>query len=240
MPRRRDPFLTARWTNLALITYDVEPALLDPILPPDCIADTRDGRAFVSLVAFDFLDTRVLGIRWPTFVNFPEINLRFYVRDRETGQRGVSFVRELVPQRFVAWVARVVYNEPYLAVPMTSNVELRNGRIDVRHAAIIDRSENVIHVSARDETFRPAPDSIEHFFKEHAWGFGRTRGGRLLRYEVAHPEWDVYREPVIEQLDWDFGAIYGERWAFLSTALPYSLVLAAGSEIAVYPKGAGL
>src|SRR4051812_2159224 len=90
------PFLTARWSNLCLLTYAVPRALLTPRLPPGLELDTRpgladgptadrfapDGPAFVSLVAFDFLDTRVLGVPWPGYRNFPEINLRFYVRRR--------------------------------------------------------------------------------------------------------------------------------------------------------------
>src|SRR5688572_29057707 len=113
MPR---PFLTARWTDLFLATYAVPPALLEPRLPPGLALDTRDGQAFVSLVAFQFLDTRVLGIPWPGYRHFAELNLRFYVR--QGTERGVVFLREFVPQRFVAWVARWVYNEPYLAAPL--------------------------------------------------------------------------------------------------------------------------
>src|SRR3954469_20731239 len=110
------PFLTARWSNLCLLTYAVPPALLEPRLPPGLDLDLRDGQAFVSLVAFDFLDTRVLGVPWPGFRNFPEINLRFYARRGD--ERGVVFVREWVPQRLVAWLARTLYNEPYAAAAM--------------------------------------------------------------------------------------------------------------------------
>ena len=105
-------FLTARWSNLCLFTYAVPADLLRRRVPPGLELDRREGlagEAFVSLVAFDFLDTRVLGVPWPGFRNFPEINLRFYVR-RPTpdggAERGVVFVREFVPQRLVAWMAR--------------------------------------------------------------------------------------------------------------------------------------
>src|SRR5215831_17753645 len=97
------PFLTARWSNLFLATYAVPPSLLWKRLPPGLELDMRDGQAFVSLVAFDFHDTRVLGIPWPGYRNFPELNLRFYVR--HGADRGVMFVREFVAQRLVAWVA---------------------------------------------------------------------------------------------------------------------------------------
>src|SRR4051794_41098406 len=98
-------FLTARWSNLCLFTYAVPRPLLEPRLAPGLELDTRDGQSFVSLVAFDFLDTRVLGVPWPGYRNFPEINLRFYVRRPlpDGGfERGVMFVREFVPQWFVA------------------------------------------------------------------------------------------------------------------------------------------
>src|SRR3954471_19004784 len=113
-------FLTARWSNLCLLTYAVPPALLEPRLPRGLSLDLRDGQAFVSLVAFDFLDTRVLGVPWPGYRNFPEINLRFYVRHRE--ERGVVFVREFVPRRLVAFLARAIYGEPYVAARMTSQI----------------------------------------------------------------------------------------------------------------------
>jgi uncharacterized protein YqjF (DUF2071 family) len=226
-------FLSARWTNLALITYAFDPRVLDPILPPGCVADTVDGRAFASLVAFDFLDTRVLGVRWPGFVHFPEINLRYYVRGPD-GRRGVAFVGELVPQRLVAWMARTLYNEPYRAVPMTSRVEEDERTITMRHAATIGGREQTLHVVGAKPSHVPATDSVEHFFKEHEWGFGTRRGGRLVTYRVVHDVWAVY--PVAShELNLDVGLAYGERWAFLDDATPRHVALAAGGPVKVYP-----
>jgi uncharacterized protein YqjF (DUF2071 family) len=91
-PRPPWPFLTARWTNVFLATFSVPPSLLLSRLPDGLDLDTRGGHAFASLVCFDFLDTRVLGIPWPGFRNFSEVNLRFYVRRGD--ERGVVFVRE--------------------------------------------------------------------------------------------------------------------------------------------------
>src|ERR1700724_1878896 len=102
-------FLTARWSNLFLATYAVPPALLEKRLPPGLHLDTRDGNAFVSLVAFEFLDTRVLGVPWPGYRNFPELNLRYYVR--RGPERGVVFLREFVGLHLVSWIARNVFNE---------------------------------------------------------------------------------------------------------------------------------
>src|SRR4051812_21173831 len=102
------PFLTAEWRNLFLATYAVPPPLLEPHLARGLSLDLRDGQAFVSLVAFEFLHTRVLGVPWPGYRNFGELNLRYYVRHvgkDGVEQRGVSFLREFVPRRLIAWLA---------------------------------------------------------------------------------------------------------------------------------------
>jgi uncharacterized protein YqjF (DUF2071 family) len=228
------PFLTARWSHLCLLTYAVPPSLLQNRVPPGLELDTRDGQAFVSLVAFDFLDTRVLGVSCPGFRNFPEINLRFYVH--RGSERGVVFVREFVPQRFVAWVARTVYNEPYYAAPMRSTLRDEPDRITVEHSLTYGGRTQTLTVSGSKPAVRPVETSTEHFFKEHQWGYGIDRRGRGIRYEVQHPVWEVY--PVLSyHLDWDWAGVYGTEWKLLDGKEPYSTVLALGSEVAVFPKG---
>lgn len=232
--RPRWPFLTAQWTNVLLATYAVPRELLVPRLPPGLELDTRDGLAFASLVCFDFLDTRVLGIPWPEFRNFPELNLRFYVRRGE--ERGVVFVREFVPQRFVAWTARALYNEPYLATTMTSSVVDEPENIHVEHRLTFGGRTHTMRVVGAKPAVVPGPESVEAFFKEHHWGYGKTRRGRTLRYHVWHPVWAVY--PVREaHVDLDWATVYGPEWGVMQRATPASTVLAVGSVIAVYPKG---
>ena len=227
-------FLTARWSNLCLLTYAVPPALLERRLPRGLSLDLREGWAFVSLVAFDFLDTRVLGVPWLGYRDFPEINLRFYVRHGE--ERGVVFIREFVPRRLVAFLARAVYGEPYVAAPMSNRITEDERRITVEHRLRFGGRANRVMVVGRKPGVMPDADSTEHFFKEHQWGFGSGRGGACIRYEVAHPHWACYPVESFE-LDWDWRGAYGEEFAFLGEAEPCSVVLAAGSAISVFPKG---
>lgn len=228
------PFLTARWCNLFLANYPVPAALLKPRLPPGLFLDERDGSPYVSLVAFEFLDTRVFGISWPGYRNFPELNLRFYVR--QGNERGVVFVREFVPQRLTAWMARTLYNEPYVATPMNRKVETTATTIQAEYGLHYAGRWHAIKVTGRLPAYTPDENSVEHFFKEEHWGFGVTRGGELLRYQVGHPVWDVY--PVQDyQIDLDWGDVYGPEWKFLQKTQPESAVLAVGSAITVSPKG---
>src|SRR5580704_11368061 len=97
-------FLTARWSHLVLLTYQVPPDLIRSIAPPKCEPEIREGKALASFVAFHFQHCRVLGVKWPGYTNFPEINLRYYAT--HNGERGVAFGREFVPQRLIAAIPR--------------------------------------------------------------------------------------------------------------------------------------
>ena len=226
-------FLRARWQDLLLVTYAVPDALLADRLPPGMTFDRLPGyedRALVSLVAFDFLETRVLGVPWPGFVDFPELNLRFYVRDAEggTGKRGVCFVREYVPSSLVAGIARTLYNEPYVGADYVKD--------GADHVLDVGGREHRIGFERSGEPGTPPEDAVAHFLKEHEWGFGVTRGGSRLVYRVEHPVWRVW--PAVEaRLDVDFALLYGEEWGFLNEQAPVSTVLAEGSAIAVFKPG---
>lgn len=226
-------FLSARWHDLLLLNYAVPDALLVSRLAPGLELDRHDGSAWVSLVAFDFLGTRVLGVPWPGYTDFVEINLRFYVRQGE--RRGVSFVREIVPKRLVAWIARALYNEPYVYAPVTSDGKRVAGRFEKSFNLDWRGKAQILSVRASDTAWRPSSESVEHFFKEHEWGFGRSRSGDLVTYRVEHPHWDVY--PIESTaVNFDFGAVYGPEWAWLTRTAPQSVVLAAGSAIKVFSK----
>jgi uncharacterized protein len=228
------PFLTAEWRNLFLATYAVPPALLRSRLPSGLELDTRDGDAFVSLVAFEFLHTRVLGVPWPGYRHFPELNLRFYVRHGD--ERGVVFVREFVSPRLVVWLARTIYNEPYRVAPLTSRCQDDADRRRVEYRLGWGGREHVLSVTGAKPVLVPKETSDEHFFKELRWGYGITRGGQAIRYEVAHPIWEVF--PVQSfHIDLDWASVYGPEWNMLVKATPISTVFADGSAIALSPKG---
>lgn len=229
------PFLEAHWSHLCIISYPVPESLLRPYLPAGLELDTYLGHPHVSVVAFDFEDTRVKGIAWPCLTDFPEINLRFYVR--HGAERGVVFIKELVPSRIIAWVANKVYNEPYMRCRMESNVHRTGNGLEVDHTLWHKGKKNTIKVAAtRDPPLPVSEDTAEHWFKEHEFGFGRDRSGLTLRYHVVHPRWQVYKVEWAEvKLDW--AELYGPQWKAIGKAKPTSMVLAEGSKVAVFPAG---
>jgi uncharacterized protein YqjF (DUF2071 family) len=108
-------FLSAHWQYLAMLNYEVDPAVLQPYLPPYTELDLFEGKALVSVVGFLFNDTRVLGVQWPFHTSFNEVNLRFYVKhfDGNKWKRGTAFISEIVPKIMIAKMANALYNEHY-------------------------------------------------------------------------------------------------------------------------------
>ncbi len=224
-------FLTARWEDLIMANYEVDPALLAPRVPPGTEIDLYDGCCFVSVVGFMFRDTRVLGLPVPFHINFEEVNLRFYVK-REVGgelRRAVCFVKEIVPRFAIATVARVLYGEPYECWRM----DHRRTSGNVAYTWSKAGRTNRLSVEIEQSQGVPAAGSHGEFIIEHYWGYTRRGGTRVDEYKVEHPKWELFavNNPVI---DVDFGAVYGGEFAFLTDADPYSVLLARGSAISVY------
>lgn len=237
MPR---PFLTARWLNLCILSYKVDADLLAPYLPRGLQLDEFNGAPVASLVAFQFHGTRVKGVRWPGHVNFPEWNLRFYVRrplPDGAARRGVVFVREFVPRAAISLVARWVYNEPYTTVPMRDDVGFDHDTdLHAHYTLRYAGRDHSLRVAAGPVPMIPDESSAEHFFKEHQWGYGADRRGRLLEYEVRHPTWAI--RPVRKcELNIDWASLYGQKWGAMQGREPISTVFAVGSEVEVLPKG---
>jgi uncharacterized protein YqjF (DUF2071 family) len=225
---RDRPFLTAEWLNVAVITFAVEEERLRPYLPRGVTLDTLEGSPRVSFVAFEFRRTRVGGLAIPRHIAFPEINLRFYVRHR--GERGVVFIRELVPRWAITAVARLLYNEPYQRVPMRCGAQpTEDGGVLVWHR--FGRGSS-LSVKGAAHAVVPEAGSPGHWLTDHSLGLGRRRDGTTLLYDVAHPTWAL-REVEDLALDVDFGAVYGPEWAWLREATPSHLSLAVGSPITV-------
>jgi uncharacterized protein YqjF (DUF2071 family) len=238
-------FLTAEWRNLAMLNYVVDPALLLPLVPKGTELDTWNGRTYVSLVGFMFADTRVLGVPIPFHRTFEEVNLRFYVRRTVNGEarRAVTFIRELVPRRAIAFVARLAYNEPYTALPMRHEIAAvpKGARSATEGPALISSAQYEWKLrnewcGMRVETSEPPraiePGSEEEFITEHYWGYTRQRDGSTIEYQVKHPSWKVSTVSHAT-VTGDLRELYGDAFATKLGRPPDSAFLADGSAISV-------
>ncbi len=214
-----------------MLNYEIDPSLLTTRLPLGCELETWQNTHFVSVVGFQFLNTRVLGIKLPCHVNFEEVNLRFYVK-RQVGdevRRGVVFIKEIAPKRLVALVANHVYGENYvtcamrhLVVPSKATYEWKRG----------GGWESV------SENFEGRPsllpeDSEESFISEHYWGYSKKPNNETMEYRVDHPRWQVWRAKVAS-LRCDVASLYGNEFAQALSRPPSTGFIADGSRFVVH------
>lgn len=216
-----------------MLNFAVDPKVLERFLPPGTELDFHEGKAFLSVVGFLFLNTTVLGLPIPLHRDFEEVNLRFYVRQKNPAgwRRGVVFVRELVPKRAIAVTARVFYGEPYSAVPMRSEIIHRDGQISVEYGWRRGKKWESLKMSSTGEPQVAPLGSHEEFITEHYWGFTARAAGRS-EYRVEHPRWKLWTAETWK-FEADVATLYGEEFVDVLSAKPASAFIAEGSFVEV-------
>ena len=188
---RGEPLFITDWSRAVFIHYAVDPLILQPEVPFQL--DVKDGRAFVSLVAFTMqaMRFRVGGAAtaWMTgpIASHPFLNVRTYVVHH--GEPGIHFLTEWLPNRLSVFLGRPLFGLPY-----------RYGQLDFRHDPQVDRLGGCVKavglgvlayraVVQPHELARPAErNTLSEFLLERYTAF--TTWWRFRRlFRVWHPAW---------------------------------------------------
>ena len=232
-------FLKAEWRKLAIANYEVNPEILQKHLPAGTELDLWEGKCYVSLIGFMFLNTKVLGVKVPFHTNFEEVNLRFYVTRNENGilKRGVVFIKEIVPKFWLACIANTLYKEHYESLKMNHEWSENSNNISVTYRW---RKAGIWHsfqVEAPSELHVLENGSEAEFITEHYWGYAKIDDKTSNEYEVKHPKWKIYKVSSFA-INVNFATVYGNEFGFLNNVEPCSVMLAEGSEVIVENKNA--
>ncbi len=227
-------FLTAEWRKLIMVNYAVDPTILQPLLPKDTELDLFEGKAYVSLVGFMFLNSKIFGVPMPFMGSFEEVNLRFYVKRwvNNEWRRGVVFVNETVPFKAVAVIANWLYKEHYTAIPTKHEWLINNNNQHINYYWKKKGKWNNIKLKASVTSAKMQVGSVEEFIFEHYYGYTKVDATNTIEYKIAHPSWEIYQVKNCN-INCDFGIMYGSAFAYLSHVKPNSIMLAEGSAIAV-------
>src|SRR6202453_3403297 len=234
--RERRVFLSAEWRALVMLNYEVEPGILRQYVPRGVELDEFEGRTFVSLVGFQFLHTKLYRfLAVPFHGNFDEANLRFYVRRREGGEvrRGVVFVRELVPRRAIARLARLMYGEKYDSCPMWHRIARRADGLAAEYGWSWRGGQFLLSAQASAAPSRVADGTLESFITEHYWGYSAKSADESIEYRVSHEPWRVWVSKDAG-FEGDGGALYGSGFGEILRRAPDSAFIAEGSPVLVH------
>lgn len=227
-------FLTAEWRKLIIANYEVPAEVLEKYLPLHTEPDAWNDVYYVSLVGFMFVNTKVKGLPIPFHINFEEVNLRFYVKNKDHHKelrRGVVFIKEIVPKPAVTFIANNLYRENYKTLRMKNKWHQEKELLSVEYHWKYGRWHSMKAIAE----FKPEDikaGSEEEFITEHYWGYTKRNEHHTSEYKVVHPRWQVYKINSYN-IDVDFGKLYGDDFKFLNNTVPKSVFLAEGSEVAV-------
>ncbi|HYT31062.1 MAG TPA: DUF2071 domain-containing protein, partial [Thermoanaerobaculia bacterium] len=167
-----------------------------------------------------------------------EVNLRFYVRRKaqDEWRRGVVFVKEIVPRRAIALVARLLYGENYQAMPMGHRIgraQNAPGSVQsVSYSWTFEGRENSLAASVAGAPELIEDRSFDEFIAEHYWGYSGRPGRPTIEYRVDHPRWRIWRARDAT-LQCDVTALYGSEFGRTLEGAPESALVAEGSDVTV-------
>jgi uncharacterized protein len=183
--------LRMRWLDLLFAHWPVDAEALARLLPAGLELDLRDGQAWLGIVPFTMADVAPRGLPpFGRFSRFPEINVRTYVRHRDSP--GIFFLSLDAASRPTVEGARRVFHLPYFHARMSS--EAVGGEVAYRTKRL-DRRGRDASFEARYRPIGPvevAPDgSLEAWLTDRKRLFSVDRRGRIWRAEIEHPPWPL-------------------------------------------------
>ncbi len=222
--------MTQRWNDLLFAHWPVAPSQIAALLPEGLVVDTFQGSAWLGVVPFWMDRIKIRGIPpVPTARQFPELNLRTYVRDPRTGSQGVYFFSLDAGSLLAVAVARGVYHLPYYWAEM--RIEPRSEREFSYYSRRRFTSRPVLFI-ARYRGLGPtrrlvesSPGSLEHFLTERYCLFTYDRAGNLVRANIHHVPWPL-EEAEAEIHRNDLAAAIGIKLPDIAPVLHYSRRLA--------------
>ena len=186
------PLFVADWERVLMIHYETDPTVLQPLVPFQL--DLRDGRAYVSLVAFtqsgmrSYRGWRLFDRLVKPMATHEFLNLRTYVRvGREAG---IYFLAEWLPNRLSVALGPRAYGLPYRFGHVRYDHDHPNGRL--RGVVLPDKATGPFVYSAQvdpDTLFESsAAGSLTEFLMERYTAF-TARGTTRRAFRVWHPTW---------------------------------------------------
>jgi len=186
-----------RWLNLAFLHWPFEPAQVQAVLPDDLTVDTFDGKAWVSLVPFQMEVQLPGGIPIPREGQFPETNVRTYVRGPD-GTPGVWFCSLEAGRLSATAAARATYGLPYFWAEMTAQENGGAWRYRSKRKWPGPKGAHC-NVDVRAGEFMEEHSDFDRYLTAR-WGLFSTFLGRTLYAPTTHEEWPLHAA-TIEHLD---------------------------------------
>lgn len=182
--------LQMTWANLAFLHWPVPQGDVRGRIPAELELDTFDGTAWLGVTPFEMRDVHLTGMPpVPTAGNFPELNVRTYVRHR--GVAGVYFFSLDAASLVAVVAARGATGLPYYHARMSARAQntgitYSSSRRAARAPAATFRGR----YWPTGDIFASKPGSLEFFLTER-YSLFVERGSVVTRLDIEHVPWPL-------------------------------------------------
>src|SRR5699024_3939097 len=159
-------FAQQRWENIIFIHFPVPPYVLKPHIPQPFLLDLYAGQAWVSVVAFQALQSRLRGM--PKILSIPpflQINIRTYVTSGV--EKGVYFLTIYANRRLPVFGARL-FSLPFQRTNITFSPYYNQFQLQQK-----DNHKTPLNMQTLDITFQagtryayPKKGSLDYWLTE--------------------------------------------------------------------------
>lgn len=230
--------LAADWTDLAVITFQADKQLLAPYIPYKTELNDWNGNYYISLLGFMFSNSRIVGISSPFYRNFEEVNLRFYIRykTKNEWENGVVFIKEIAPSTLIGSVARYLYRENFISLPMKHRFSESTGVRETEYYWKIQKQWNHLKLTTSLQPVEPPLTSLESFIRNQYRACTLHSPQKTKEFRIEHSQWNIYPGLSFNML-LDTEKIYGTRFSSCFRQKPDAYFLMDGSHTKVsYPS----
>ncbi len=178
-----------RWEQVLFLSWEVPVAVARDLVPAGLELDLYEDRAYVSLLPLKMAHVRLRDLPgMPHLTNFPELNLRTYVRHGD--KPGVFFTSLDAPSALAVWIGRHVFHVRYDHADMSMAA-------DALGAVTFDSDRIDSPADFRATYQRKGPKrfaqegSLEQFLCERYAMYGVHADGSLVRGDIHHAPWEL-------------------------------------------------
>jgi uncharacterized protein len=191
---RGEPLFYSDWLRPLFIHYEVDPEMLQQEVP--FTLDLRNGKAYVSLVAFTMARLRpVIGGKIAELAFLPIathglLNVRTYVQHK--GEPGIYFLSEWIPNRLSVALGPRTFGLPYRLGKLSYEHHHEEGCIE---GCVSANGTNLRYNAAIDPTTQLETcnhGSLDEFLVERYTAYTCVEGKRRF-FRIWHPPWMLTR-----------------------------------------------
>jgi uncharacterized protein YqjF (DUF2071 family) len=199
--------MTQRWNDLLFAHWPVPASAIAPLLPEGLEPDVFQGSAWLGVVPFWLDRIKVRGMPTiPGMRNFPDLNVRTYVRDERTHTPGMYFFSLDATNLLAVALAHTFFHLPYHWAEM--HLDQRSER-EFSFYSRRRLTEPAVIFKARYRGLGPTRNlaeghsgTLEYFLMERSSLYTRNHAGQAVRANLHHVPWPLEEaEAEIERND---------------------------------------